>query len=142
MLYTNNGKLLKYETGFLSKPGVNTYTAEYVGSAPSYMGGGNNVSSVELQPNTYNIQYSAHFVLAQANRYNCYIGLHKSTEPNESEYVHSATYSAVSEDTKIVDISGTLEIDTSIGYDRFFALRDGSNIFGKVSATITAQYYV
>ena len=139
MLYTNNGKLLKYETGFLSKPGVNTYTAEYIGFAPSYMGGSNTDYSIELQQNTYNIQYSAHFVLAQENRYNCNIGLYK---PYASEYVYSASYSAVSEDTTIVDMSGTLEIDTSIGYERFFALRDGSNIAGNVSATITAQYYV
>ena len=75
-------------------------------------------------------------------RYECQIGLYKSTEPNESEYVNSASYSAVSEDTTIVDMSGTLEVDTSIGYDRFYPLRDGANIFANVSATITAQYYV
>ena len=143
-LYTNNGKYLKYNGEYLKQhiTGTNTYTAEYVGLAASYMAGPNTEYSIELQPNTYNIQYSAHFVLAQANRYNCKIGLYKSTEPDASEYVNSASYSAVSEDTKIVDMSGTLEIDTSIGYNRFFALRDGSNVVGRVSATITAQYYV
>lgn len=145
MLFTNNGKFLK-NNGLLlndgsgpTPPVVNTYTAEYVGSAPSFMSDSNTEFSIELQPNTYNIQYSAHFVLAQANRYNCNIGLYK---PYASEYIYSASYSAVSEDTKIVDISGTLEVDTSIGYYRFFALRDGSNIAGNVSATITAQCYV
>lgn len=123
-------------------PGTNTYTAEYVGDAASFMSTSNTQFSIELQPNTYNIQYSAHYVLGQENRYNCQIGLYKSTEPNESEYVYSASYSAVSEDTTIVDISGTLEIDTSIGYDRFYPLKDGQNIFGKVSASITAQCYV
>ena len=141
--YTNNGKYLKYNGNILRTPLVsNTYTAEYIGSAPSYMGGSNTELSIELQPNTYNIQYSAHFKLGQANRYNCHIGLYKSTEPVAYNYISSASYSAVSEDTEIVDISGTLEIDTSIGYDRFYPLRDGSNIAGNVSATITAQYYV
>lgn len=140
-LYTNNGKFLRYNGEYLKQhiTGTNTYTAEYIGSAPSYMGGSNTAYSIELQPNTYNIQYSAHFVLAQANRYNCYIGLYK---PYASEYVYSASYSAVSEDTTIVDMSGTLEVDTSKGFEGIYFLRDGSNIAGRVSATITAQYYV
>lgn len=148
MLFTNNGKFLKNNGLLLNEgsgptpPVVNTYTAEYVGNAASFMSTSNTEFSIELQPNTYNIQYSAHYILGQANRYRCHVGLYKSTEPNESEYVYSASYSAVSEDTKIVDISGTLEIDTSIGYDRFFTLRDGQNIAGNVSATITAQCYV
>lgn len=141
--YTNNGKYLKYNGNILRTPLVsNTYTGEFVGIPQSYMSDSNTEFSIELQPNTYNIQYSAHFVLAQANRYNCKIGLLKSTEPVAYNYISSTTYSAVSEDTKIVDISGTLEVDTSIGYDRFYPLRDGSNIHGNVSATITAQCYV
>ena len=142
-LYTNNGKFLKNNGNLLRTPLVsNTYTAEFVGNAQSHMSTSNTAFSIELQPNTYNIQYSAHFVLGQANRYNCQIGLLKSTEPEAYNYISSASYSAVSEDTTIVDISGTLEIDTSIGYDRFYPLRDASNMFGNVTATITAQCYI
>ena len=145
---------LQYDGMTLTYPGWNgfvsyeyiprpqyTYTAEYAGYAQSYMYTSNISDSIELQPNTYNIQYSAHYVLGQANRYNCGIGVFKSTEP-KSEYVYSASYSAVSENTKIVDISGTLEIDTSIGYDRFYPLKDNSNVYGNVTATITAQCYI
>lgn len=139
LAYPGCGGYVSYE--YSPRPQY-TYTAEFVGNAPSYMSTSNTSDSIELQPNTYNIQYSAHFVLAQANRYNCQIGLLKSTVPTAYNYISSSTYSAVSENTKIVDISGTLEIDTSIGYDRFYLLRDSNNIFGNVSATITAQYYV
>ena len=148
MLFTNNGKFLK-NNGLLlndgsgpTPPVVNTYTAEFVGIPQSFMSTSNTSFSIELQPNTFNIQYSAHYVLGQANRYNCQIGLLKSTEPEAYNYISSASYSAVSEDTTIVDISGTLEIDTSIGYNRFYPLKDGQNVFGRVSATITGQYYV
>lgn len=145
MLFTNNGKFLKNNGLLLNEgsgptpPVVNTYTAEYAGNAPESFNG---TSYIELQQNTYNIQYSAHFKLGQANRYNCKIGLYKSTEPYDFYYVSGASYSAVSEDTTIVDISGTIEVDTSRAFNEIYFLRDSSNVYGRVSATITGQYYV
>ena len=149
MLFTNNGKFLKNNGLLLNEgsgptpPVVNTYTAEYVG----YAGGTHdlvNGSCINLSSKTYYVEYSAHFVLAQENRYNCYIEIGKEVEGEPSEYIHDIvpSYSALSDNTKTLDLSGTVSFDPNYGYNYIWFMRDGQNIAGRVSATITANNYV